>query len=158
MKAKRILGTAADRKIECMADAYRRTRRKGRLLFWSTIIVPLGLFAIGIGALLNPVTASLGYGIPVSQPASFPYLWAAAIRDLSIGLALLTFVLKGDCRATGILFAITILIPVSDGLIVYKTVGITPAICLHWGGAIYMSVVAYFLLRRNFERRPIPFA
>jgi uncharacterized protein DUF4267 len=123
--------------------------RKNSLLFWCTLVVPAAIIAIGINFILNPVGASTAYGIPIHDPAAFPFMWVKGIRDIFSGLVILPFLLSGDRRTTGILFTIAIFIPFCDGLVILRHLGFAPPIYIHWGTALYMIIVAAFLLRRK---------
>ena len=125
------------------------TLKPNSLLFWLTLLVPAGIIGLGINFILNPVGASTGFGIPIHDPAAFPFLWVKGIRDVFSGLVVLTFLFKRDRRTTGILFALAVLIPIGDGLVILSHLGFAPPIFIHWGTAIYMTIVAAFLLRRK---------
>jgi len=125
------------------------TLKRNSLLFWFTLLAPAAIIGIGINFILNPVGASTGYGIPIHDPAAFPFMWVKGIRDIFSGLVILTFLLKGDRRTTAILYAIAIFIPVCDGLVILSHLGFAPPIYIHWGTALYMAIVAAFLLRRK---------
>ena len=123
------------------------TLRRNSPLFWCTLAIPAAIIGIGINFILNPVGASTAYGIPIHDPAAFPFMWVKGIRDIFSGLAVLAFLRRGDRRATAMLFAIAILIPFGDGLVILRHVGFAPPIYIHWGTALYMTIVAAFLLR-----------
>jgi hypothetical protein len=123
--------------------------RKNSLLFWCTLLVPAAIIVIGINFILNPVGASAAYGIPIHDPAAFPFMWIKGIRDIFAGLVILAFLFKGDRRTTAILFAISIFIPFCDGLVILRHLGFAPPIYIHWGTALYMIIVAAFLLGRK---------
>jgi hypothetical protein len=125
------------------------TLRKNSPLFWCALLVPVGIIAIGINFILNPIGASAAYGIPIHDPTAFPFMWIKGIRDIFSGLAILPFLLRGDRRTTATLFAIAIFIPLSDGLVILAHLGFAPPIFMHWGTALYMTVVAALLRRKN---------
>ena len=125
------------------------TLRKTSLLFWCTFVIPVAIIGIGINFILNPVGASTGYGIPIHDPAAFPFMWVKGIRDIFSGLVVLTFLWRGDRRTTAILFALAIFIPIGDGLVILSHLGFAPPIYIHWGTALYMMIVAAFLLKRK---------
>jgi len=56
--------------------------RKNTALFWFTLAIPIGIIGIGINFIFNPVGASTGYGIPIHDPNSFPFMWIKGIRDI----------------------------------------------------------------------------
>ena len=76
-------------------------------------------------------------------------MWTKGIRDIFSGLVILAFLFRGDRRTTATLYAIAIFIPVCDGLVILKHLGFAPPIYMHWGTALYMTIVAAFLLARN---------
>jgi hypothetical protein len=123
------------------------TLRRDSLLFWCTFVIPLAIIGIGINFILNPVGASTAYGIPIHNPAAFPFMWVKGIRDIFSGLAVLTFLWRGDRRTTAILFVLAIFIPIGDGLVILGHLGFVPFIYIHWGTALYMIIVAAFLLK-----------
>ena len=73
----------------------------------------------------------------LNDPAAFPFMWVKGIRDIFSG------------RRTAILFAIAIFIPFGDGLVILSHLGFAPPIYTHRGTALYMTIVAAFLLRRK---------
>ncbi len=128
-------------------DSNGSSLKKDSALFWFTLVIPVAIILLGVNFLFNPVGASTGFGIPIHDPAAFPYMWTKGIRDIFSGFAVLAFLLRGDRRSTAIVFAIAILIPIGDGLIIISHLGIAPPLLIHWGTALYMAIVAVFLLR-----------
>ena len=134
------------------------TLKKNSPLFWFTFLIPAAIIAIGINFILNPVGASTAYGIPIHDPDAFPFMWIKGIRDIFSGLVVLTFLLRGDLRITLTLFALAILIPIGDGLVILRHLGFAPPIFIHWGTALYMMIVTAFLAKKvkslHTERTP----
>ena len=127
----------------------RSTLRRNSLLFWCALVAPVGIIVIGINFILNPIGASTAFGIPMHDPAAFPFMWVKGIRDIFSGLVILSSLWWGDRRTTAILSAIAIFIPLGDGLVILSHLGFAPPIYIHWGTALYMMIVAAFLLRRK---------
>lgn len=123
--------------------------KKSSPLFWFTLVIPVAIIGVGINFILNPVGASTGYGIPTHDPAAFPFMWIKGIRDIFSGLVILSFLWSGDRRTTATLFAIAIFIPFGDGLVILSHLGFAPPIYIHWGTALYMIIVAYFLFKKK---------
>ena|ERR1700722_9871417 len=125
------------------------TLRMNSPLFWFTVLVPLAIVGLGINFILNPVGASAGYGIPITDPAAFPFMWIKGIRDIFAGVVVLTFLLRGDLRTTATLYSIAIFIAIGDGFVILSHLGFAPPIFIHWGTALYMTIVAVFLHRKR---------
>ena len=92
--------------------------RRNSALFWFTLAIPIGIIGIGINFIFNPVGASSGYGIPIHDSNSFPFMWIKGIRDIFSGLVILPFLFGGNRKVTAILFAIATFIPFCDGLVI----------------------------------------
>lgn len=123
--------------------------RKSSPLFWFALLAPIAIIAVGINFILNPVGASTGYGVPIHDPSAFPFMWIKGIRDIFSGLVILPFLLRGDRRTTATLYAIAIFIPFSDGLVILRQFGFSAPIYIHWGTALYMTIVTAFLFRQK---------
>jgi Domain of unknown function (DUF4267) len=130
-------------------ELHKNELRKNSALFWFTLAIPIGIIGIGVNFIVNPVGASAGYGIPIHDPNSFPFMWIKGIRDIFSALVILPFLFGGNRQVTAILFAIAIFIPLSDGLVIISHIGFAPPLLIHWGTAFYMMVVSYFLLRKG---------
>ena len=78
----------------------RSTLRRNSLLFWCALVAPVGIIVIGINFILNPVGASTAFGIPIHDPAAFPFMWVKGIRDIFSGLVILSSLWRGDRRTT----------------------------------------------------------
>lgn len=124
--------------------------RKSSALFWATSIIPIAIIGIGINFILNPVGASAAYGVPITDPTAFPFMWIKGIRDIFSGLVILALFWKGSRSMIATIFAISIFIPFCDGLVIigYSGLGGAPLI-IHWGTAVYMLIVAAFLFRQR---------
>jgi|SRR5215203_2789031 len=139
------LSRSEDQEVQMELDKY--TLRKNSALFWFTLAIPIGIILIGINFILNPAGASAAYGIPINDPNSFPFMWIKGIRDIFSGLVILPFLFRGNRKVTSILFAIAVFVPLCDGLVIIGNSGFAAPLLIHWGTAIYMMVVLYFLLR-----------
>ena len=76
--------------------------RRTSALFWFTLIIPIGIIGVGVNFILNPVGASAAYGVAISDPNSFPFMWIKGIRDIFSGLVILPFLLNGNRKVTAI--------------------------------------------------------
>ena len=76
-------------------------------------------------------------------------MWIKGIRDIFSGLVILPFLFTGNRRVTAILFAMAIFIPFCDGLVIIGHSGFAAPLLIHWGTALYMLIVAAFLLRKR---------
>ncbi|UHQ19375.1 DUF4267 domain-containing protein [Lysobacter sp. KIS68-7] len=125
------------------------TLKRNSLLFWFALLTPVAIIPLGINFLLNPVGASAAFGIPITDPAAFPFLWTKGIRDIFSGLVMLPFFYRGDRRSLAVMYAAATMIPIGDGLVILNRLGFAPPIYMHWGTALYMAIVTICLFRKK---------
>jgi|SRR5471032_543276 len=125
------------------------TLKRNSALFWFALLVPVAIIGFGINFIVNPEGASAGFGIPIHDPSAFPFMWVKGIRDIFAGLAVTTLILRGNRRTAAAIYGIAVFIAVGDGFVILKHLGFAAPIFMHWGTALYMSIVAVFLHRRK---------
>jgi hypothetical protein len=87
-----------------------------RLVATGTVLLAFGLLALAAHATLAPVSASAGYGVPIS-PGAEAWVMAAGLRDGVLGLATL-WMLRHRAALPGFLLAV-LLLPLGDVLIAF---------------------------------------
>lgn len=123
--------------------------------FTTVLTILLGVFPLTFGSqfLFAGHTAAPNFGIPEwPTGVAAGYFAVKGIRDIVIGLNLLTLFALRQRRATGILMAITALIPIVDMITVFSHGGpAATALGVHGLTALVMLFDAALLLR---ERQP----
>jgi hypothetical protein len=122
--------------------------------FTTVLTVLLGLFPLTFGLrflFLDPHGAAAAFGIdtwPTGTAAG--YLAVKGIRDIVLGLNLLALFAMGQRRATGVLLAITALVPITDMIIVLTHGGtLATALGIHGLTAVVVLFDAALLLRER---------
>ena len=121
------------------------------ILFWLVALIAAGIIFIGARFIVSPLVGATGFGVPVAESQTFTYLWAKGTRDIVCGLFLLAFLwLKVSRRVLAAFIFVASLIPIGDTLNVYANVGGSnlAALMIHGGTALFMIILATFLLRR----------
>src|SRR6185436_16703691 len=117
--------------------------RMNSVLLWLVALIAVGLIFIGVYALVAPIEGARGFGVPVTGSDTFAYLWAAAARDIVLGLLLTVFLwMRVSRRVLAVFIAVTALIPFGDLLNVYVNVGTgnISALMLHGSSAVFLCV------------------
>jgi hypothetical protein len=106
-------------------------------------IVALGLVAVGIGALINPVAMAHVYGLPVEGDHAHGFVRATGNRDLVLGLVLGAAVAYQYWPLIEVLLAAGVLLSAGDFWIAYHAAGkrFHKAHTIHAGG-----IVAFVLI------------
>jgi len=121
--------------------------------FTTVLTVLLGIFPLtfGVRFLLDGHGAAAGFGIdPWPTGTAAGYFAVKGIRDIAIGLNLLALFALGQRRATGVLLAITAMIPIADMIIVLTHGGtVATALGVHGLTAVIVLFDACLLLRER---------
>lgn len=124
--------------------------------FTTVLTVLLGIFPLTFGSwfLFSGHGAAAGFGIdPWPTGVAAGYFGVKGIRDIVAGLNILALFALGQRRATGVLMAISSLIPITDMIMVLSHGGTAAtALGVHGLTALVMLVDASLLLR---ERRTV---
>ena len=128
--------------------------------FTTVLTVLLGIFPVtfGVRFLLDGHGAAAGFGIdPWPTGTAAGYFAVKGIRDIAIGLNLLALFALGQRRATGVLLAITAMIPIADMIIVLTHGGtVATALGVHGLTAVIVLFDACLLLReRQVTAQPV---
>jgi len=128
--------------------------------FTTVLTVLLGIFPLtfGVRFLLDGHGAAAGFGIdPWPTGTAAGYFAVKGIRDIAIGLNLLALFALGQRRATGVLLAITAMIPIADMIIVLTHGGtVATALGVHGLTAVIVLFDACLLLReRQVTAQPV---
>ena len=125
--------------------------RANSILFWLVALIAAGIIFIGVRFIFSPLLGATGFGVPVAESQTFAYLWAKGTRDIVSGLFLIVFLgLKVSPRVLAAFIFVASLIPIGDTLNVYANVGTSnlAALMIHGGTALFMIILATFLLKR----------
>jgi hypothetical protein len=121
-------------------------------LFWLVALIAAGIIFIGIRFIVAPLVGADGFGVPAPENQTFAYLWAKGTRDIVSGLFLIVFLwLKVGRRVLAAYIFVASLIPIGDALNIYANVGANnvSALMIHGGTALFMMILATFLLGRR---------
>lgn len=107
--------------------------------------IPIGIAATGIGvlAILKPQFMSKGFGIEVKEHQTH-YVVAVGIRDVFIGLSVLTLFYSQEWRVLAFTSLFIAMVAVSDFLVVLIN-GDRMASFTHLAGAVFAAVYSAML-------------
>lgn len=111
------------------------------------LFIALGIIFIGLREWFQPSIAAQGFGVPLTAPADRDFLAIKASRDIASGAVILTLLTIGDRRVIAYAMLALTLIPILDGLVVFRHAGwiFKPAILIHWGTATLMLIIVGLL-------------
>jgi len=121
------------------------------LSWWITFLLALGIIFVGIRFIIVPGVGADGFGISFVNPKDDVYGKIKGIRDIFSGLMLLPLLWMRMRTATAWVFTTTIIVPVTDGMIILATNGIHDMahLSIHWGTAVVMIATSVLLFRKG---------
>ena len=117
-------------------------------LYWLAGVLALGIFVVGLLAMLAPAAGSVMFGMPAATDA-LPWIRLAGIRDIALGLVLFATIALKEGRTTGILILLVIVVPIADVTTVFLRAGFSYHILIHGAAIVYMAALGTLLLRRR---------
>jgi hypothetical protein len=115
--------------------------------FTTVLTILLGLFPLTFGPrfLFDGPAAGAEYGIVADAGGFFP---AKGIRDIALALIILTLFALRQRRSTGVVMAVTAIVPITDAIVVTTHGGsLATALLIHALTAAVMLADAALLLR-----------
>jgi hypothetical protein len=121
----------------------------GSVSYWMTLLLALGIIFVGVRFMAAPFTGAEGFGIGFADVHDAAYGRIKGIRDIFSGVVLLPLLWMRMRHATAWVFSTTIIIPMTDGLIVLANNGIQDVqhLLIHWGTVIVMAGTSVLLFR-----------
>ncbi len=116
-------------------------------LYWLCGALALGIFLVGLLALVAPQTGSVMFGMPATTADTFPWVRLAGIRDIALGLVLFAMMALREGRTAGILILLSLVVPITDVTTVFSRTGFSYHIFIHGGAAIFMIILGTLLVR-----------
>ena len=119
--------------------------------YWVTLFLALGIIFVGVRFIVAPSAGADGFGIGIIDAHDLAYGRIKGIRDIFSGVVLLLLLWRRMRSVTAWVFTTTIIIPVTDGLIVLANngAGDVSHLLIHWGTAAVMMVTSFLLFRHN---------
>jgi hypothetical protein len=118
----------------------------GRLV-WVVALVALALLALGVRAMLAPLAAATGFGVPLGGAEGLIYVQAFGARNIGLSLFALAMIALDQRRALGVLFVCAALIATLDGLILATHLGFDLSLVRPGAIAVVLVVLGARLLR-----------
>jgi hypothetical protein len=117
--------------------------------YWASVLLVFFLLLLAAGALLVPIAAASGFGIPLVDPLDAFYVRVRGDRDLAGALALGVLLWLGQRRALGVWVGALTIEPIIDAcLVIADPRGqLAYALAVHGSAAIYGLVLSWRLLR-----------
>ena len=119
------------------------------VLYWLCAALALGIMSFGLLALITPQFGSIMFGTPVTGADALTWVRLTAIRDIALGLFLLTVIALKQGRTAGFLVLLAIIVPVNDAATVFLRNGPDYHMLIHGASILFILFLGVALLRRT---------
>jgi len=117
--------------------------------YWLTLLLALGIIFVGIRFLIIPSVGAAGFGISLADEHDAAFGRIKGIRDIFSGVVLLPLLWMRMRYAAAWVFTTTIIVPLTDGMIVLSNngAGDVQHLLIHWGTALVMMITSFLLFK-----------
>lgn len=101
----------------------------------------------GLSTIANPILRSKNFGVLArsNDRAMLAILRAMGARDLSLGMTIGAFMLRGDRKSAGLTMLIAVVTPVADAWVVWNYNGRLKEVWGHLFGASFVGALGWWL-------------
>jgi hypothetical protein len=117
-------------------------------VIWIALVVSIAFVLLALRAIVDPVAASSGFGLPMKSVTETTFVLVYAARNAILGLLAIVFVARRMVSAVTILFALAVLLPLADATILISRIGAGPELVRHAVIMVLLAVVTMLLWRR----------
>src|SRR5258705_12963482 len=99
-------------------------RQPTRTAAWLTVVASVAILLLGMRAFLDPVSASLGFGLPMHTDSETTFVRIYGARNAFLGALALTFLVFRMVQPLTLLFALATVLPLLDAVVIVSRVGV----------------------------------
>ena len=114
---------------------------------WLAAIAGVAILLLGVRAFLDPVSASLGFGLPMHTDDETTFVRIYGARNAFLGALALAFLLLRMARPVTLLFALATVLPLLDAVVIVSRIGVGPELLRHAAILLVLAIVSLLLWR-----------
>jgi hypothetical protein len=125
---------------EAMSSGFQSSAYWRWPVIWLATLVSVGFFALALRTMLDPVTVSATFGLPMTSRVETSIVEVYGSRNLIIALLALAFIVSRMSKATALVFTFAALLPLIDMWIIVSRIGAGPELIRH--AIIFLALLA----------------
>ena len=114
---------------------------------WLAAVVSAAILLLGLRALLDPTSASAGFGLPMHTESETTFVRIYGARNAFLGVLSLRLLWLRMTRPVALLFTLATLLPLLDAWVIVSRIGVGPELVRH-AVILLVLVVTSTSLRR----------
>jgi len=112
-------------------------------------VASVAILALGLRAFLDPVAASVAFGLPMHTEAETTFVRVYGVRNAFLGAVALSFIALGMGRPLALLFSLATVLPLLDAVVIVSRIGFGHELVRHGGILCVLLLASASLWRAN---------
>ena len=114
---------------------------------WLAGVISVAILLLGVRAFLDPVSASVGFGLPIHTDGETAFVRIYGARTAFLGVVALTFLVFRMVRPLTLLFALATVLPLLDAVVIVSRVGVGHELVRHAAILVVLAIASVSLWR-----------
>ena len=112
-------------------------------------VASVAILVLGLRAFLDPVAASVAFGLPMHTDAETTFVRVYGARNAFLGAVALSFIGLGMGRALALLFTLATVLPLLDAAVIVSRIGLGHELLRHAAILCVLLIASVSLWRAN---------
>jgi hypothetical protein len=114
---------------------------------WLAAVASVAILLLGLRAFLDPVAASVGFGLPMHTDDETAFVRIYGARNAFLGAVALTFLVLRMVQPLTVLFTLATVLPLLDAIVIVSRVGVGHELVRHAAILVVLAIVSLSLWR-----------
>ena len=114
---------------------------------WLAGLASVAILLLGVRAFLDPVAASVGFGLPMHTDTETTFVQIYGARNAFLGAVALTFIVFRMVRPLALLFTLATVLPLLDAVVIVSRIGVGHELLRHATILFVLAIVSLSLWR-----------
>ena len=114
---------------------------------WLAAVASVAILLVGVRAFFDPVSASVGFGLPMHTENETAFVRIYGARNAFLGAVALTFLVFRMVQPLTLLFALATVLPLLDAVVIVSRVGVGSELFRHVAILFVLAIVSLSLWR-----------
>ena len=114
---------------------------------WLAAVASVAILLLGVRAFLDPVAASVGFGLPIHSDDETAFVRIYGARNALLGAVALTFLVFRMVQPLTLLFTLATVLPLLDAVVIVSRVGVGHELVRHAAILVVLTIVSVSLWR-----------
>ena len=121
---------------------------------WLAAVASVAILLLGVRAFLDPISASVGFGLPMHTDNETAFVRIYGARNAFLGAVALAFLGFRMVQPLTLLFALATVLPLLDAVVIVSRIGVGHELYRHAAILLVLATVSLSLRRSTRSQSP----